>query len=286
MNGHWFFKMINTYFVSTGIGSCNWWKLKVLFTLAKQARRYQKKHHSIIYMRQLALPLFLLCFFNAAGQPLDSAGKKPNLAADSTINLYFTSVGETSGLYNGRVFYWYPLMKGHAFYPSDDWHKGAVLYDGTWYHNLSLMYDIYKDEIVLKHPNSIPIRLFSERIQEFRLDDQNFARLQPDKDNVLRNTFYHFLAEGKVSVFASRQKKIEENIVDNTLERSFITGDQFYALKDGKYYVVNSQKQLLSLLKDKRQSITQHLRKQKLKYKKEKERTIVEIAKFYNQSYK
>jgi len=248
--------------------------------------QYEKRYYSIIYMRQLALSLFLLYFFNAAGQPLDSSGKKPNLAADSTINLYFTSVGETSGLYNGRVFYWYPLMKGHAFYPSIDWQKGSVLYDGTWYHNLYIMYDIYKDEIVLKYPNSIPIRLFSERIQEFRLADQNFTRLQPDKDNVLKNTFYHVLTEGKVSVLASRQKKIEENIVDNTLERSFITVDQYYVLKDGRYYLVINQKQLLSLLKDKRQSISQHLRKQKLKYRKEKEMTIVEIAKFYNQSYK
>jgi len=237
-------------------------------------------------MRQLALSLFLFHFINVEGQPLDSTGKKPNQAGDSTVNLYFTSLGETSGLYNGRVFYWYPLMKGHAFYPSADWQKGSVLYDGTWYHNLSIMYDIYRDEIVLKHPNSIPIRLFSERIQEFRLEDQLFTRLQPDKDNVLRNAFYHRLTEGKVSVFASRQKKIEENIVDNTLERSFITVDQFYLLKDGTYHLVNSQKQLLSLLKDKRQSISQHLRKQKLKYKKEKERTVVEAAKFYNQSYK
>jgi len=237
-------------------------------------------------MRQLALSLFLLYFFNAAGQPLDSAGKKTNPAADSTINLYFTSVGETSGLYNGRVFYWYPLMKGHAFYPSDAWQKGSVLYDGTWYHHLTMMYDIYKDEIVLKHPNSIPIRLFTERIQEFLLENEHFARLHPDKENVLKNAFYQVLAEGKIAVFASRLKRIEENIVDNTLERSFVNGDQFYVLKDGKYYLVNSQKQLLSLLKDKRQSISQHLRKQKLKYKKEKERTIVEIAKFYNQSYK
>ena len=237
-------------------------------------------------MRQSALSLFLLYFFNAVGQPIHSSGKKSDQAADSTINLYFTSVGETSGLYNGRVFYWYPLMKGHAFYPSVDWQKGSVLYDGTWYHHLSIMYDIYRDEIVLKYPNSLPIRLFSERIQEFRLDDQKFARLQPDKDNVLKNTFYQVLTEGVVAVFASRQTRIEENIVDNTLERSFITVDQYYVLKNGRFYLVINKKQLLSLLRDKRQSISQHLRKQKLKYKKEKERTIVEIVKFYNQSYK
>jgi len=258
-----------------------------LFRLAYAGQENVKnEYHSIIYMRQLALSLLLFYFFSAAGQPIDSAGKKSNQAPDSTINLYFTSVGETSGLYNGRVFYWYPLMKGHAFYPSADWQKGSVLYDGTWYQNLFIMYDIYRDEIVLKHPNSIPIRLFSDRIQEFQLEDQHFTRLQPDKDNVLKDAFYQVLAIGKVTVFAARQKKIEENIVENTLERSFITVDQYYLLKDGRYHLILNQKQLLSILKDKRQSITQNLRKQKLKYKKEKEKTIVQVAKFYNQSSK
>jgi len=237
-------------------------------------------------MRKLALPLLLLFFFNAAGQTLDSAARKPNSEADSTINLYFTTVGQTSAIYNGRIFYWYPLMQGHAFYSTSKWQPGSVLYDGTWYHSLSMMYDIFKDEVILKHPDSAPIRLISDRVQEFHLSDQHFIRIRPVTGNGLKNTFYQSLEEGKVSLYATRHKRIEESIVDNTLIRTFIPVDGYYLLKEGKYYEVTSQKQLYSLLKEHKQGMSQHLRQQKLKFKKDRENTIIQMVKYYNQSYK
>ena len=79
------------------------------------------------------------------------------------------------------------------------------------------------------------------------------------------------------------QKKIEEKIVDMTVERKFVSFNTYYVLKDGNYYLVNKQKSLLNLLKDKRQNIPKHLKKEKLKYKHDPEKTIIAIAEFYNQ---
>ena len=218
------------------------------------------------------------------GQSAADIDSSLSAALDSAANVYFADRSKTLPIYSGRAFYGYPGIEGHAFYPSREWQKGSILYDGTWYHDIFIMYDIYKDQVLIRHPNTISVYLFNERIQKFYYDGQTFIRLRPDKDNVLQTGFYQVLTEGKVTVIVMRQKKIDEKIVDLTVERKFVSSNVYYALKDSNYYLINNQKSLLNLLKDKRQNILKHLKKNKLKYKKNVEKTILAIAEFYNQS--
>ncbi|MEP7373360.1 MAG: hypothetical protein ABI675_08180 [Chitinophagaceae bacterium] len=220
----------------------------------------------------------------AEGQSAVQINSSPSMAVDSAVNLYFAARDKELEIYNGRVFYGYPGIDGHAFYPSKDWQKGSILYDGTLYHDVFMQYDVYKDQVIIRHPNTIPIYVFSERVQKFYFGGQVFIRLRPDKNNVLKEGFYQILTEGKVTIVVMRQKKLEEKIVDLTVERKFLSSNLYYALKDGNYYPISKQKFLLNLLKDKRQNILKHLKKEKLKYKQDAERTIVTIAEFYNQS--
>jgi hypothetical protein len=183
--------------------------------------------------------------FSEAQFPVSMGGNQ-SPALDSAANLYFTSRGQSSVIYNGRIFYGYPGIIGDAFYPSDGWQKGSLLYDGTWYHTISMRFDIHKGQLVVRHPNNISICLVNERVQKFFYDGQIFVRLNPDPDNVLNTGFYH-------------------------------------ALKDGKYYLVKKQKTLLNLLKDQKQNVIKHLKKENLKYKHDPEKTIMAIADYYNQ---
>jgi hypothetical protein len=140
------------------------------------------------------------------------------------------------------------------------------------------------DEVIILHPSSTPVRLISERVQQFRYMDLNFERLGPENSHLLKTGFYQRLVEGPVTIYAKRTKKIEENIVDLAIERKFVPSDHFFVLKNGIYTAVNKQKGLLELMKDKRQGIVHHLKQQNLKFKKNREKAIVEMAKFYNQS--
>jgi hypothetical protein len=236
-------------------------------------------------MKDLLLCLFLFSFFCASGQLIDSADKRGPVISDSAVNIYFASQSETLAIHNGRVFYGYPGVLGDAFFPETGWQKGSILFDGTWYHDIFLRFDIYKDEVVVLHPNTTPVRIISERVQQFYFHGQDFVRLNPDNDNIIKSGFYQRLTNGAVTIFARRHKKIEENIVELAIERKFVSSSQYYVLKDGIYHVINKQKSLLDLLKDSRQNIVQHLNQQKLRYKNNKEKTIIEIAKFYNQSH-
>ena len=78
-------------------------------------------------MRKIALPLFLLVFYNAAGQLTGYSDGKSAAIADSTTNLYFATQGESSVIYSGRIFHGYlASMNGYAYYPSEGWQQGSV----------------------------------------------------------------------------------------------------------------------------------------------------------------
>jgi hypothetical protein len=237
-------------------------------------------------MKKLSVLLFLFSFFYTKGQSIDSVNTKYSEASDSAANFYFINQRETLAIHNGRVFYGYPGMVNHAFYPETDWQNGSLLYDGIWYHDISFKYDIYKDELVILHPNNTPVRLFSDRVQEFYFQGQNFVRLSQDKDNIIKSGFYQRLAEGNATIFARRYKEKQENIVELAIERRFVGFNDYYVLKDGNYHAIVKKRSLLNLLKDKKQGIVQHLSQKKLRYKDDVEKSILQIVEFYNQSYK
>lgn len=236
-------------------------------------------------MKKIAVFILFFSFFDASAQPSRSIDSRLAFS-DSAANLYFISQGGTSALYNGRLFYGYPTIKGHAYYPEEGWQIGSVLYDGTWYHDVTLMFDIYKDEVVILHPNTTPLCLFSERVQKFYFRGLTFVRLSASKDHVPKSGFYQQLVEGNITIFSRRLKVIEEKIENLEIERNFISTYQYYALKDGIYYQIGKKKSLLNLLKDSRQNILQYLKEQKLKYKDDKEKAITQVAQFYNQLHK
>ncbi|MFC0776049.1 hypothetical protein [Terrimonas alba] len=230
-------------------------------------------------MRQLTVFFFLLPFIveGQHSQIADSPG------VDSIAAFYFANQGETLAIHNGRVFLGYPGIVGDAFYPSTAFQKGSILFDGTWYHDVSIMYDIYQDDVILLHPGSTPIRLFSGRIAQFSFDGLNFVRLNADKDHVLKPGFYQHLVEGNATILVHRSKKIEENIVDMRVERKFVSATRYFILRDGAYHPIHRQKFLFDILKVNRQAIIKHLKSQGIRYKDDQEKAIIAIAQYYNQ---
>jgi hypothetical protein len=177
-------------------------------------------------------------------------------------------------------------IEDHPFAYSDEWQKGNILYDGVSYHDITYKYDTYLQELVIVTPRSIPVRALSERVQRFDFADQIFIRHDADKEKVLKPGFYQHIETGVVSILIHRRKIIQEKIVQTTLERKFISLDSYYALKDGRYYLIKKQKDLLALMPDGRQAVTRNLKQQKLKYKHDPEKYILKATQYYNQSHK
>lgn len=208
-----------------------------------------------------------------------------NSASDSLLSLYQANLGTNLPLYNGRQFYGYlTLTKYSPLYPDEaDWSIGSVLYDNMWYRNLLIKYDIYKDQVIIRHLNGIPYILYSDRVQEFSFEGKTFIRIHKDKSNsMLTDGFYQRLLAGKVILLAKRSKTMEEDKFGRELERKFIFKSQFYVVKDNSFTFIRKHKSLLTLLNDKNRELRLYIKKNKLKYRSNRELYITQAVDFYN----
>lgn len=219
------------------------------------------------------------------GQSSPSAFQVNSAKSDSVINIYFSKQRKELAIYNGRLFRGYEYgIEGHAFYSNSDWQIGKIRYDGIWYNDLPLRYDIYKNEVMVNHPNNIPIILFGERVQQFHFAGLHFYRLKSGIKNEPPADIYQLLADGKIKLLSRRSKIIEENLENKKVEKKFIEQHKYYLVKDGEYHLVRNQNSMLNLLSDRRQEILKDLRKNNIRFKKDREKAIIHIADFYNQS--
>lgn len=240
--------------------------------------------------KYLLLFLIAICIKNAAQAQVaaDSLStKQTNVYADVERDFY-KKIGPESRLYNGLQYDLYdPHIKGNACY--DDvatWSKGSVFYDGYLYTNVSMMYDIYKDEVViLIYNNFMRISLISEKVRDFNLLDQHFIYVKndPANSNSLSTGFYNELYSGKIQVLLKKTKSIQ-NSTDYTgnIIPYFSPAKDYYLFKNGKYYTVNSQGAFLNVFGDHKKEIKQFIRTNNIKFKKAPEKAMTAIAAYYD----
>ncbi|MFI5158215.1 MAG: hypothetical protein ACHQF4_05075 [Sphingobacteriales bacterium] len=201
---------------------------------------------------------------------------------------FYKKIGPQSRLYNGMQHDQYdPHIKGNAYFNDiDSLTKGSVFYDGYLYTNENMMYDIYKDEVVIViYNNFMRISLISEKVRDFDLLNQHFIYLKndPANSNSLKSGFYDELYGGKIQVLSKKTKSIQ-NSTDYTgnITPYFLPAKDYYLLKNGKYYTVNSQGAFLDALSDHKKEVKQFIRSNSIKFKKAPEQAMTAIAAYYD----
>ena len=201
---------------------------------------------------------------------------------DSTMKEFVAEQRDLLPIYSGRLFYAYPAsIEGDAFYLSKEWMPGSIRYDGVWYEDMTMMYDLVKDAVIVRHSNGVPISINNDRVSQFKIAGIQFVRLESGKG--IKPGFYEVLVTGEMTLFVKRIKIIEERIVGNELERKFAAFNQYYILKDGQFTSLKKPKSLIAMLGEKKHKVNQYMNGQQVSYKKEPERAMVLITDYYNQ---
>ncbi len=200
------------------------------------------------------------------------------------VNLFYRSVNEGSHLYNGTEYIMYDQhIKGFPYFGVADLKGGSVLYDGTLYENVDMLYDISTDQVVIRRYNEgVLMNLINEKLVYFKLLDHVFVNIVPDSNNtIVTKGFYDRLYNGKTIVYARRKKIVYED--QNTFEKSFIATDKYFIYKDGTWHAVSGQGDVLNVFKEKKKDISKYLRQNKIKFKKDPEYAMVKMAEYYDQ---
>jgi hypothetical protein len=224
----------------------------------------------------ILLGLTVLCQATSAQDSVaDSTYAKA--AYDNAVNYYYKYTDKQARLYNGFLHIGYShKIEGNAYYPDATWRRGTVVYDGLTFPGTNMMYDVYKDELVIQHFHRLMITLHNEKIKEFSWEGHRFIRHVRDsaEKGSPATGFYQELYKGRSSLLARRQKILEETVTD-VLEQKFISKNFYYIKRNNTWYAVKSFKELRAILKERSKEIRQHLKKNKIKYRKERERALI-----------
>ncbi len=238
-------------------------------------------------MRIFSIPFFLIFAFSqiSLAQEVDST-----LTVQHTAGLpvarYKEATALTQNLYNGRLYYIYDARQDeHQFFENRKWIKGNVFYDGQKYDSVQMLYDIVRDEVVIKHFNGDNLLLQSAKVKYFSLLNHNYERLLSgvDIEPGMRTGFYDMLYTGKSRAIVRRIKQRQEKIVDKRVITLFPPKNFYYIWKDGHYHSVHTRKSLMALFPEYQKMLKKSLREQNIRFRKERENAIVKTVALYDQ---
>jgi len=174
----------------------------------------------------------------------------------------------------------------HPFYSADKFVNGSMVGYGVVYNDISIKYDIVNDKLIVLHYNKLfMVEQISERIDRFTVLGHEFVRLVPDSISkpVLTEGFYDRLYSGKsVSFFAKRRKTAAERVKDGQYELIFKEHNAYFIKKDNFYHPVSDKHSVLEVLEDKKGELEIYLKKNKIKFNKNREYSIAQLSEYYD----
>jgi hypothetical protein len=234
---------------------------------------------------------FLLCFLvfvkMAGAQELAGDSLKNSLFNAYPVTLYFKAVGENAHIYNGYEYFTPDRnIKGSPYYLSDSPTPSDLIYDDSYYSNIPIMYDVVRDEVVINRlGQNFKISLVNDKLKSFVLRRHEFIRVSVDSLNStqLPTGFYDRLYNGKTIVLAKRRTRLQETYVYSQINYEYIRQDFYYMIVAGQIVQVDNKSSVLRLFNSKKSEIKSFIRKNKLNFKSDFEKTLVAVSAYYDQ---
>jgi hypothetical protein len=188
-------------------------------------------------------------------------------------------------LFNGKL--WrnlYSNVKGDQFLFTRDFSEGSVTMSGQLYKDVSLLYDIYNDEIVTPTNHGSYVQLNKEMVDSFTLIFENrtyrFLNTQSDSLKGVKG-YVNVLYKGKSSLYVKYKKEIDLLAVDEKYDL-FYQLYRVYFVKDGVAYQLTGKRDILNILPEDKTKIKDFIRKNKLKISKKIPESFIPVIRYYD----
>ena len=237
--------------------------------------------------RIFALGMLLLLAALTVAYPQSSADTTfLRTAKVNTVSLYKQVLRAQSRLNNGRKYRASPhSLEEHPYYLSEDWITGSVVYDGEYFTEINLMYDLQQHVLVSEHyPSGNAIELVDEKLRSFTLQGHYFEKINADSvaNSLPKTDFYEILYGGETKVVAHRQKLLRNEIDAQTIETNYDVRYRYFLFKNGVFFSVKSKSSMLKLMSDKKQELKRFLRQHKTAFQLDRELMLKKLAEHYD----
>jgi hypothetical protein len=236
--------------------------------------------------------VLLFCAFfvqNARAQTTVSDSSSQQNALNNAIALYNTGIDIQAPIYTGPEYYFYdPHIKGNAYYMDiNGFTKGSVYYDGTLYNNVSMLYDINTDQLVVLYPSRVSKFIaIKERVKSFDFLGGHFININADTlaaNGDVKSGYYRQLYNGRSEVLGKYSKSMQTTTSNtNGVENYFSFSKDFYIKKNNVYHSVGSKGSVLDLFKDKKKEVRKFISANDLDFRGNPEESLVKVATYYD----
>ncbi|HEY8930168.1 MAG TPA: hypothetical protein VIM55_13295 [Mucilaginibacter sp.] len=223
-----------------------------------------------------------------AQAPVSDSSSQQN-ALNNAVALYNSSIGIQAPLFSGVEYNFHdPHIKGNAYYLDiNGFSAGTVYYDGLLYNKVSLLYDLFTDDLVVLLPNRVSkFVAIKERVKWFNYQGGHFININTDtlaNNTVLKSGYYLQIYSGRSEVLGRYEKTMQTSTNSTTgVENYFSQTKDFYLRKNNVYYRVNSKGALQDVLKDKKKELKKFMNANNIQYRENPEDALLKIATWYD----
>lgn len=236
--------------------------------------------------------LFLFCLPTLKMQAQTSS--RDSMIASSAyagaLRLYHTYINPEPGLYRGAryVDYDYLVQDGQPFFGADSIRIGTVVYDGIFFDQVPMLYDLVKGSLIINDPYHVyKISLIMDLVDSFTITDHQFIRLRDSLNpSAPANGFYELLYKGRLTLLKKEKKNYVANLLVTVENIQNFIGHtiSYYLKKGGTYYHLNNKKALLNTFKDRKSDLKKFIRRNKLSWRDDKETLLIKVMSWYDGS--
>jgi hypothetical protein len=225
------------------------------------------------------LVIFLLNFFIITG----ISGTCPdNSESDRFDVIHQDTLPENQILFNGRV--WrnlYYMVKEDQFLFSKVFLPGSLTINGKTFTNISIKYDIYKDEILTPIDSGRILQLNKEMVDSFSIFFQNktyqFTTMPKDSLKGYVNVIY----KGKAALYIKYNKKIDRLTVEGEYDK-FYQVSRIYLVKDNIVHLITNISDLFKVLNEDKAQLKDFIKKNKLMVSKKVPESFIPVIRYYD----
>jgi len=177
---------------------------------------------------------------------------------------------EQEPIYQGAEYkrYRYKIENGTAYYKSDTFATGDVVYYNRSYKKVPLVYDQVSDELVtVDISGRAMIRLFTPKINSFHIHGADFIYFT-DTSNAEMQGFWEVLVNSNTKLLKREIKVFEKRIINSQIVHVIQPHLYYRIFKNGDYHEVQDKKQILEIFADKKDQVQGFLRANRRQFRK------------------
>ena len=240
-------------------------------------------------LRSFCLSIIIVCcaFFSVAkAQHKDNPLQENYISSDSAKQLYQSSINKDLAYINGREYKPYHHPRHDNPYLHSQIGTGTIYYNGKAYSKKMIMYDMYKDKLVV-NPNvslfsNVYIEVKKADVDSFTIKFEKFkytlSKIQLNKNIASSNDgYYEILYRSNTLELLKKHRAIYQ---EKESIPTYVYKTRHYLKSGNKIHDISSKKKFLNLFPEQKKPLKKHIKSINAPFKKFSKSDFIALIKY------